>query len=129
MADRSILIIEDDKNLAQALESSFTDAGYSVVLSYNGKEGLAKAAEMQPSVILLDVLIPDVIGWDVLKQLKSTEQTKNIPVIVDSNLYSAEREMEMLNMGALEYIVKSNTDPEGVVKKVSDILSKQNKQA
>ncbi len=124
MANPTILIIEDDAIFAKSLEQEFTAQGYKVILAGTGKLGLQAATESNPDIVLLDVLIPDMTGWDVMKALVSDEKTKNIPVVVDSNLYSSAREMEFLQMGALEYVVKSNTDPEGMVKIVAGHLKK-----
>lgn len=127
MANPTVLIIEDDATYSKSLEQEFISQGFKVVLAVTGKQGIESATNSAPDIILLDVLIPDMTGWDVMKALKSDEKTKNIPVVVDSNLYSNAREMEFIQMGALKYIVKSNTDPEGMVKTVAGFLKKQSR--
>lgn len=125
MIKQHILIVEDDPNMGKLMKQAFEEAGFSTSWSLTGREGLELATKEQPTAILLDVIIPDMTGWDVLLELQKNPKTKSIPVVVDTNLDSSEREMEFLHQGAKAFLVKANYDPAGIVKKVQEILKQQ----
>lgn len=122
---QSVVVIEDDQNMGNAVKQAFEAAGFEVTWSLSGKDGLEQAIKVQPTVILLDVIIPDMTGWDVLLELQNNPKTKDIPVVVDTNLDSSEREMEFLHQGAKAFLVKTDYDPDSIVKKVQEILKAQ----
>ena len=82
-----ILVVDDDRNIGQILHASFTAKGYEVVVSRNGEDALQKYEEIHPSLILLDVLLPKMNGWEVCKRIKDTDQGKKTPVILMSAIY------------------------------------------
>lgn len=77
-----ILYIEDDHEMIELIEMILSRRGYKVIGAQGGRKGLDIAREVLPDIILLDLMMPDLDGWDVYQQLKSREETKNIPVIV-----------------------------------------------
>ncbi len=98
-----ILVVEDDENSSKLLILTLTDAGYKVMPAYNGIEALAVAKRLKPFAITLDIMMPGMDGWDVLKYLKYDSETSDIPVIVISML--DEGEIGLL-LGAADYFVK-----------------------
>lgn len=116
---KKILIIEDDSFLKNLESSKFTHEGFSVATAVTGAE-VATALEAElPDVILLDLMLPDVDGFELLKQFKADDKTKSIPVIVFSNL-SDEIEMKrVLDAGASEFMVKSNFTLSDVIEKIN----------
>lgn len=114
---KKVLIIEDEevllKNLQVALEEK-----YEVLVATNGKEGLAKAQTNKPDLIILDIMLPDVNGLDVLRQLKEDEKTNGIKVIVSTNLGDKETISKILAAGGKEYIIKSDWKMKDIVEKV-----------
>ncbi|MDD4250218.1 MAG: response regulator, partial [Methanosarcina sp.] len=98
-----ILVVEDDDASRELLEVTLTQEGYRVVSAPNGKEALELANRMKPFAITLDIMMPGMNGWDVLKYLKLEEHTHNIPVIITSML--DEREMGVI-WGAVEHFIK-----------------------
>ena len=85
-----ILVVEDEEFLLQLYEMKLEESGYDVLMASNGAEGFSLAQLEKPDLILLDLLMPDVDGYGMLKQLKSMKETKNIPVIIFSNLSQKE---------------------------------------
>jgi len=78
----SVLIVEDEVDLLRTLEYNFKNAGFSVATTTRGRDAISLAAQKVPSLVLLDVMLPDVPGWDVCKQLKADPKTKRTPVIM-----------------------------------------------
>ncbi|MFA6382380.1 MAG: response regulator [Candidatus Buchananbacteria bacterium] len=121
-ASKKILIVEDDKFLAKMMSKAMEGEGYEVILASNGKEGLIKSSAGGISLILLDLMLPDLDGFDLLQTIKSNEATKSIPVIIMSNLGQAEDMAQAKKMGASDYLVKSDLALDEVVKKVKNYL-------
>lgn len=119
-----VLIIEDDKAFAQGFATILKAEGYQVLHAYDGAEAIKIATEELPDLILLDVILPVKTGEEVIDELKGSDKTKHIPVIVDSNLYSTEREHYFLHKGALTYLQKTDISPESLVKLVAAALEK-----
>lgn len=122
MSKKSVVIIEDDKTMGALIKQAFEKAGFEAFWSIGGKEGIELADKQQPAAILLDVIIPDMTGWDALQELQSNPRTKDIPVIIDTNLASEEREMDFLRKGAKAFLVKSDHDPDSIVKRVQEVI-------
>jgi CheY-like chemotaxis protein len=102
-ADRDVLIIEDEASSARLLQTYLEDAGYRVRLASNGETGLAQARAVRPAAIVLDVLLPGIDGWEVLRRLKSEPDLRDVPVIMATVV--DERGVG-LALGAVDYLVK-----------------------
>lgn len=123
-----ILIIEDDTNLIELYEMKFKLEGYDVITAPDGEQGTGKAVTEQPDVILLDVLMPNVNGFEVLKELKNHKETENIPVLVYTNLGSSDSDEKRelaFSMGAADYLVKALHEPEAIVERVNQLIRGQ----
>ena len=117
-----ILIIEDDLRLAQMYQKILAFAGNEVAVAADGEEGLEKVKTEKPSLILLDVMLPKLNGLDVLEKLKADPETKNIPVIMLSNLGDMQNAEKAMELGAIKYIQKGDTDPQQVTDLIQEIL-------
>lgn len=120
-----ILIVEDDKSLREMYQLRLSINGYDVIEGGDGEEGLDLAIKEKPDLILLDIMMPKMSGMDVLDILKSTPETKDIPVIVLTALTEENVKAKGLVYGAEDYLVKSQTMPGQVVEKIEGILSKK----
>src|SRR3990167_9358234 len=119
MAEKQkILLVEDDKFLGKMLGKMLESHNYEVVLAANGREGLLKASNSNPNLILLDIMLPDIDGFDVLETIKQDEKIKKIPVIIISNLGQPEDIQQGKSLGAKDYLVKSDMSLDEVVAKV-----------
>ena len=112
------LLVEDDKFLGKMLGKMLESHNYEVVLAANGREGLLKASNSNPNLILLDIMLPDIDGFDVLETIKQDEKIKKIPVIIISNLGQPEDIQQGKSLGAKDYLVKSDMSLDEVVAKV-----------
>jgi|JI6StandDraft_1071083.scaffolds.fasta_scaffold88586_1 two-component system response regulator len=116
---KQILIVEDDAALSDAFTIVLTKEGYDVTAVYNGKEALEKVASMQPSLILLDLLMPVMGGKEFLEKYQNEH---NIPVIVLSNLDTRDDIQEVLDLGATRYMLKAWASPKELIKLVDETL-------
>lgn len=122
-----ILIVEDDELMIRMYERIFTHAGYSVDVAKDGQEGWEKIQENPPDLILLDVMMPNVNGLELLKKLKAEPKFKDILVVLLTNLGIQGEIDKAIKSGAAECIVKSNYPPSEVVGMVKEILNKHHK--
>ena len=123
MAEKQkILLVEDDKFLGKMLAKMLESHNYEVVLAGNGREGLLKASNSNPNLILLDIMLPDIDGFDVLETIRQDEKIKKIPVIIISNLGQPEDMQQGKSLGAKDYLVKSDMSLDEVVAKVRKYL-------
>lgn len=105
MAGRKILLVDDDQDFAQIMEFQLKKKGYEVIVGFNGEEGLQKAYAELPALIMLDIKMPKMDGYTLVRRLKKDPATKNIPLIV---LTSYEPMKDMFQMeGVNDYFVKS----------------------
>lgn len=125
-----ILIIEDDSNLTDVYETKFTLEKFTVLSAADGAQGIEIATEAHPDVILLDVLMPQVNGFEVLKELKNNRETKDIPVVVYTNLGSSDSDEKRelaFSLGAADYLVKALHEPAAIVERIQALLSQRTK--
>ncbi len=118
-----LLLIEDDPLMFRMYKKIFELEGYEVELARGGQEGLAKAKSDKPSLILLDIMMPKMDGFEVLANLKKDPETEAIPVVVLTNLAGQEDAEKALSLGAVKYIVKSEQDPKEVTRIVKEVLA------
>lgn len=116
-----ILIVDDEVAIAQVFEQALTKAGYQTVLAASGKEALEKVTSEKPDILLLDQILPDMNGNQVLATLKFNEATKNIPVAIISNFNKQDLIDEAMKNGAVEYILKYQISPQDLVEKVKQM--------
>ncbi len=122
-----ILIAEDDRFLMKILTNKFNKEGFEVIQAFDGFEAEEKLAEAKPDLILLDLMMPKKNGFEILADLKSEAKTKNIPVIILTNLGQDEDLQRGLEMGADAYLVKSNFTIQEVVRKVKEFLARKSR--
>ena len=122
-----VLMVDDDRMLLDMYKERLELAGYEVTGCANGEECLTKVHEMKPEIVLLDIMMPKVNGYDTLAAMKSDPQTKDIPVIILSALVRDINKSRALEAGADDYIIKSEVMPADVVKKIEAVLAKYQK--
>ena len=119
---KKILFIEDESTLQKTFGDILRKEGYEMISALNGEIGLRLAKEEKPDLILLDLVLPKVHGFEVLKKLKETPGTKDIPVIILTNLEEMEDVKEALELGATTYLVKTRYTLEEVIEKIKKAL-------
>ena len=119
-----ILLVEDDAVLLEMYKDKFVHEGYDVQTAVEGQDGIGKMRSFQPDVVLLDLIMPGVTGFDVLKLAKDDPVLTKIPILVLTNIF-ADAEDLVKNWGAESFMLKSNYTPEDIVTKVQQILSRK----
>ncbi|MFA6353638.1 MAG: response regulator [Candidatus Paceibacterota bacterium] len=118
---KKILIIEDEEVLANVLSAKLTKVGYDVKISVNGEDGLAKINEWNPDIILLDIIMPKMNGYEVMENLQ--KKNNKIPIIIISNSGQPVELEKIKKLGAIDYMIKAQIDVEEIVEKVKNVLS------
>jgi DNA-binding response OmpR family regulator len=120
---RKVLLAEDDRFLRRAADATLRRHGFTVITAVDGEEALSKARQEIPDLILLDLIMPKLQGFEVLRELKTSPLTSAIPVIVLSNLGQEKDSKTARELGALDYWVKANVGLEELVKRVEAALA------
>lgn len=121
-AKPTILLVEDDTFLGGMYVTKLTLENFTTELATDGKSGLEKAGKLKPDLILLDILMPKMNGFEVLKALKKNPETRDIPVILLTNLGQKGDVREGLDLGAADYLIKAHFMPSEVVDKIKHVL-------
>jgi len=121
---KTILFVEDESVLQKTFGEVLKQEGYEVISALDGQIGLRLAKEKNPDLILLDLILPKIHGFDVLKKLKEDKETQEIPVIVLTNLEGIGDVDKALELGATTYLVKAQYTLEEVVEKIKKALGK-----
>jgi DNA-binding response OmpR family regulator len=119
---KKVLIIEDDTFLKNLESSKFTKSGFDVKTAMTKADIDVVLKDSLPDIILLDMMLPDIDGYQVLQNLKGADQTKSIPVIVFSNLSSDADVKKMTDAGAATFMIKSNFTLDEVVEKMNELM-------
>ena len=119
---KKILVIEDEATLQKALNDVLVQEGYDVLSALDGMSGLNLALKENPDLILLDIILPKMDGFEVLKKLK--EKDSQIPIIILTNLSDINDIQKALDLGATTYLVKADFHLDDVLKKVKETLLK-----
>lgn len=117
-----ILFIEDESALQKTFTESLAPEGYNIISALDGETGLKIAKTKKPDLILLDLILPKIHGFEVLKKLKEDAATKNIPIIILTNLESVENVDKALELGATTYLVKTKYTLNEVISKIKKAL-------
>lgn len=119
---KKILIIEDDKFLRELIVKKLTKENYDVSEAMDGEEGVKKAKEEKPDLILLDLILPGIDGFEVLARIKEDPALTPAPVIILSNLGQKEDVERGLELGAVDYLIKAHFTPGEIIEKIRAIL-------
>lgn len=120
-----ILIVEDDGFLRDLLARKLTHEQFNLLIAADGEEGLELATNEHPSIILLDLILPGINGFEVLEQIRANPEMKDIPVIVLSNLGQEGDVDRAKRIGADEFLIKSNFNIDEVVVKMKELIAKK----
>jgi len=119
---KTILIIEDDKFLRELIVQKLIKEGFEISEAVDGEEGMKKVKEEKPDLVLLDLILPGVDGFEVLARIKEDPVLAAIPVIILSNLGQKEDVERGLKLGAVDYLIKAHFTPGEIIEKVKNIL-------
>ncbi len=119
---KKIIIVEDDKFLRELIVRKVAAEGYGVSEAADGEEGVKKIKEEKPDLVLLDLILPGIDGFEVLTKIKEEPSSAQIPVIILSNLGQKEDIERGLKTGAVDYLVKAHFTPGEIIEKIKNIL-------
>ena len=119
---KKILIVDDEELVVKALTDKLTSENFLTESASDGQEALKKVEQFKPDLVLLDIIMPKLDGISVLKKLKGSNDTKNIPIIVLTNLYDDKRIQEALKDGSTDYLIKVDHSLGDIVKQIKEKL-------
>lgn len=119
---KTILIIEDDKFLRELIAQKLIKEGYEVSEAVDGEEGIKKVKDEKPTLVLLDLILPGIDGFEVLNRMKEDPALSPIPVIILSNLGQKEDVEKGLKLGAVDYLIKAHFTPGEIIEKIKNAL-------
>jgi len=119
---KTILIIEDDKFLRELIAKKLIKEGYEISEAVDGEEGMKKVKEEKPDLVLLDLILPGIDGFEVLSRMREESALASIPVIILSNLGQREDVEKGLRMGAVDYLIKAHFTPGEIIEKIKNTL-------
>ncbi|MFH1029777.1 MAG: response regulator transcription factor [bacterium] len=119
---KKILIIDEDEFLSKMYARKFIEESFEVFLAPGGDKGIEIAKKNYPDIIILDIKLPDMDGYEVLMELKKNAVTNSIPIVILSNFFQKEDVIKFLKAGVKDYLIKSHFMPDEVVQKVKKIF-------
>jgi len=117
-----ILVVEDDKFLREMISRKLDKEGYEVAQAVDGEKGEVKIKEEKPDLVLLDLILPGIDGFEVLERMKNDSEVSEIPVVILSNLGQKSEVERGLNLGAVDFLIKAHFTPAEIVKKIREII-------
>lgn len=120
--EKNILIVEDDKFLRELISQKLLKEGYKVSEAVDGEEGIKKVKEEKPDLVLLDLILPGIDGFEVLSKMKEDTALAQIPVIILSNLGQKDDVERGLKLGAVDYLIKAHFTPGEIIDKIKTAL-------
>ncbi len=123
-----ILIIEDDKFLRELITRKLQSEKFETTSAIDGESGLELVEKEKPDIILLDLILPGINGFEVLTKIKGNEAIASIPVIILSNLGQKDDIEKGMNLGAVDYLVKAHFTPNEIIEKINQTLAKASPQ-
>jgi len=119
-----ILIIEDEKLLSDMYEDKFSQSGFLTVMANSAEQGFELLKKEKPDLVLLDILLPQENGIQFLKRIKDIPELSKVPVIIFSNYDDPETKKKAFNLGARDYLIKTNFTPTEIVGKIQNFFKK-----
>ena len=120
---KKILLAEDDPFIVDIYTTKLKQAGLEVEVVTEGNEVLERARKQKSDLLLLDIVLPTMNGWEILRAIRQSEDLKDLPVIILSNLYQKDEVEKGLKFGALKYLIKAHYTPSEVAEEVKKILA------
>lgn len=119
---KNILLVEDDPFLIDIYNQKLKESGFNVFVAVDGEECLKKLEENVPDLMLLDIVLPSIDGWEILRKMSKSDALKNIKVIILSNLSQKEEVEKGIKLGAAKFLIKSHYTPSEVVEEIKKII-------
>jgi DNA-binding response OmpR family regulator len=121
----TILLVEDDPFMVDIYTTKLNEFGYSVETAFDGEEALRKINEKKPDLVLLDIVLPNIDGWEILSMIKTQEKFKDLKVVILSNLGQRPEIEKGIKLGAVKYIIKAHHAPSEVAVEIKKIFDSE----
>lgn len=121
---KKILLVEDEEIISDLLQRKLEKEGYEVLVASDGEEGLKSIRETEPDLILLDIIMPKIGGFEVMEEMNKDPKLKKIPVIIISNSGQPVELERAVELGAKDWLIKTEFDPQEVIEKVIKQIGK-----
>ena len=119
---KNILIVEDDDFFRELIAKRLSSEGFEISEAVDGEQGIEKINAIKPDLIILDILLPGIDGFEVLSKIKENSMVSSVPVIILSNLGQKEEVEKGMRLGATDYLIKAQVTSDEIVSKVKGIL-------
>jgi len=119
---KSILLVEDDPFLVDIYTTKLKKAGFSVEVAEDGEKVFKKLKEKVPDLVVLDIVLPHIDGWEILRKIKENEKFKDLKLLILSNLGQKEEIEKGLSLGAIKYLIKAHYTPSKLVEEIKKII-------
>ncbi|MEK7200678.1 MAG: response regulator [Patescibacteria group bacterium] len=124
---KKILVIDDDQFFCKTLEAALPAGKYAFVSAEDGEVGLEKLRSEKPDLVILDLMLPKLDGTAFLKKLQESTDLPKVPILVSSNLSSVKKISDVMTMGAIGYVIKSDESLESIVQDIERVLGEEGK--
>lgn len=122
---KRILVIDDDQFFAKTLEAALPQGKYELLSAEDGEVGLQKLKEEKPDLVILDLMMPKLDGTAFLKKLQESKDLPKVPILVSSNLSSVKKISDVMSMGAVGYVIKSDESLQSIVQDIERVLGEE----
>jgi DNA-binding response OmpR family regulator len=121
---KTIMVVEDDQYMSRALQDKFGRSGFKVVAAQDGQKAVEVVRKEKPDIVLLDIMMPKKNGFEILKEIKQDAELQSVPILMLTNLSEESDRKKTFDLGASDYLVKSNTRINEIVEKVKSHIEK-----
>ena len=122
---KKVFIVEDEAALLYALEAKLRLEGFNVEVAVDGEEAIKKLKNYKPDLVILDIILPKIDGWEVLQNIRANSNLVKVPVVIVTNLTDKHSREKGVELGADNFLVKSDFDLEELVKKIKEVFNKE----
>lgn len=119
---KKILLVEDDPFLSDIYTTKIKEAGFEIEVIVDGEEVLSRIKEKKPDLLLLDIVLPHLDGWEIARQIKESNDLKDLKIIILSNLGQKSEVEKGLGLGAVKYLIKAHYTPSEIVEEIKKVL-------
>jgi DNA-binding response OmpR family regulator len=119
---RKVLVVEDDRFLRELITQKLSREGYDVSEAVDGEDGVKKAEEKRPEIILMDLILPGIDGFEAITRIKANPELEDIPIIILSNLGQRDDVERGLKLGATDFLIKAHFTPGEIIEKIEKVL-------
>jgi len=120
---KNILLVEDDKFIIDIYTRKLKKAGFSVEIARDGEEALRKVKSIKPDLLILDIVLPNIDGWEIIKRIKKDKKLKDLKIVALTNLQRGEDIERGKSLGITGYFVKAHYTPSQIVEEIKNVMS------